>query len=55
MKSSFSSNFKDCDEKAYYITNIKSDITSKNIQKAKRIAENNASSTAFKKFLNVWF
>lgn len=49
MKSSFSSNFKDCDEKAYYITNIKSDITSKNIQKAKRIAENNASSTAFKK------
>ncbi len=48
LKTSVSSNFKDCKDKAYYITNIKSDVTSKNIQKAKLIAENNARSTAFK-------
>ncbi len=49
IKNSLSSNFKDCKDKAYYITNIKSDITSQNIQKAKTIAENNAKSIAFKK------
>ncbi len=52
IKKSFSSNYKDCNDLAFYITNIKSDITSENIQKAKLIAENNARSIAFNKLFN---
>ena len=44
---SFSTEIKDCINDAFYITNIKSDVTSDNISKAKSLAENEARSKAF--------
>ena len=51
FKFSFSSDFKDCSNKSFYITNIKSDITSDNISRAKSLAENQARSKAFTRLL----
>ena len=44
FKFSFSSEFKDCMNDAFYITNIKSDVTSTSILKAKSLAEDKAQS-----------
>jgi hypothetical protein len=41
-KDCFSSDFKDCNHKAFYVKNIKADVTSDTIVKAKLLAENEA-------------
>ncbi len=51
-QSSFSSNFKDCNYKAFYIKNIKTDVTSESIIKAKKIAEKQALNIALNSLLN---
>jgi len=51
IRFSFSTEIKDCINDAFYITNIKSDVTSDNISKAKSLAENEARSKAFLRLL----